>query len=107
MSNVRVGFSSCRRRGLAYLHRSTLQPYLEGTLSKLAQLLQRNVKRVQEQAVTAIASIADVATDDFRPYYAAFMPGLKAILAVQGKEYRMLRGKSMECISLIGDCLIG
>ena len=76
--------------------KETLKPYLSGLLSKLAQLLTRNVKRVQEQAVTAVASIADVAEADFTPYYASFMPGLKVILQVDGKEYRMLRGKSME-----------
>jgi hypothetical protein len=53
--------------------------------------------------VTAIASVADVAESDFVPYYGSFMPGLKKILQVaQGKEHRLLRGKSMECISLIG-----
>ena len=67
------------------------------------QLLQRNVRRVVEQAVTAIASVADVAESDFEPYYTSFMPGLKGILQVAGgKEMRMLRGKAMECISLIG-----
>ena len=31
------------------------------------------------------------------------MPGLKGLLqSAQGKDYRMLRGKAMECISLIG-----
>ena len=83
--------------------RSTLKQYLPELLNKLMILLQGNVRRVAEQAVTAIASVADVAEADFVPYYSSFMPGLKKILQVaQGKEYRMLRGKSMECISLIG-----
>jgi len=83
--------------------RATLAPYLPDLLGKLMALLQRNVRRVAEQAVTAIASVADVAEEDFHPYYASFMPGLKKILQVSGgKEYRMLRGKAMECISLIG-----
>ena len=83
--------------------RPTLKLYLEPLLGKLMLLLQRNVRRVAEQAVTAIASVADVAESDFVPYYGSFMPGLKSILQLsQGKEYRMLRGKSMECISLIG-----
>uniref|UniRef100_A0A7S3C1U5 TOG domain-containing protein n=1 Tax=Haptolina ericina TaxID=156174 RepID=A0A7S3C1U5_9EUKA len=83
--------------------RETLQPYLEGLLGKLLFLLGRDVRRVQEQAVTAVASVADVAETDFAPYYPQFMPGLKAILSnAQGKEMRMLRGKAMECISLIG-----
>ena len=55
--------------------------------------------------MTAIASIADVAEEHFVPFYDQFMPGLKEIFRGQqyaGKEYRMLRGKAMECISLIG-----
>lgn len=83
--------------------RPTLQIYLSDLLGKLMVLLQRNVRRVVEQAVTAIASVADVAESDFVPYYASFMPGLKGILQQgQAKEFRMLRGKAMECISLIG-----
>jgi len=83
--------------------RATLKTYLHDLLGKLMALLQRNVRRVAEQAVTAIASVADVAEDDFHPYYESFMPGLKKILQEAiGKEYRMLRGKAMECISLIG-----
>ena len=40
--------------------------------------------------------VADVAEDDFAPFYDAFMPGLKAMLqSAQGKDYRMLRGKAM------------
>ena len=83
--------------------RKILQPYLQGLLTKLHGLLLRDVRRVQEQAVTAVASVADVAEDYFAPFYDAFMPGLKGLLqSAQGKDYRMLRGKAMECISLIG-----
>jgi hypothetical protein len=38
-----------------------------------------------------------------RRYFASVMPMLKQILVLaSGKEDRMLRGKAMECISLIG-----
>jgi len=83
--------------------RTILKPYLQGLLTKLHGLLLRDVRRVQEQAVTAVASVADVAEDYFAPFYDAFMPGLKGLLqSAQGKDHRMLRGKAMECISLIG-----
>ena len=83
--------------------RAVLQPYLQPLLEKLYGLLGRNVRRVQEQAVTAVASVADVAEEDFVPFYDGFMPALKQLLRnAEGKEYRMLRGKAMECISLIG-----
>jgi len=86
-----------------HCERKTLRPYLQGLLGKLMQLLSTNQRRVQEQAVTAVASVADVAEQDFVPFYDAFIPGLKELLRNSGgKEYRMLRGKAMECISLIG-----
>jgi len=86
-----------------HCERPTLKPYLPELLSKLMALLQRDQRRVQEQAVTAVASVADVAESDFTPFYDEFMPRLKHFLqAANSKEYRMLRGKAMECISLIG-----
>jgi len=78
-------------------------PYLDLLMSKLFSLLQINKTIVQEQAITAIAAIADCAEDKFHKYYDSLMPFLKNILVnANGKEYRMLRGKTMECASLIG-----
>lgn len=83
--------------------KAILQPYLPGLLTKLMNLLQAPSRMVQEQAITAIASVADCAEDLFLPYYATCMPFLKQILAMAGgKDDRMLRGKAMECASLIG-----
>lgn len=67
------------------------------------QLVQKGTKLVLEQVVTSIASVADTAEEKFVPYYDKFMPSLKHIVenAVQ-KELRLLRGKTIECISLIG-----
>jgi len=77
-------------------------------LSKLcplhsSQLIQKGTKLVLEQVVTSIASVADTAEEKFVPYYDLFMPSLKHIVenGVQ-KELRLLRGKTIECISLIG-----
>lgn len=65
--------------------------------------MQKGTKLVLEQVVTSIASVADTAEEKFVPYYDRFMPSLKHIVenAVQ-KELRLLRGKTIECISLIG-----
>ena len=67
------------------------------------QLIQKGTKLVLEQVVTSIASVADTAEEKFVPYYDLFMPSLKHIVenAVQ-KELRLLRGKTIECVSLIG-----
>lgn len=69
----------------------------------ISQLIQKGTKLVLEQVVTSIASVADTAEEKFVPYYDLFMPSLKHIVenAVQ-KELRLLRGKTIECISLIG-----
>ena len=53
--------------------------------------------------VTTVATIADTLEEHFLQYYERFMPLLKYLMAnaVQ-KENRLLRGKTIECISLIG-----
>lgn len=81
----------------------TLSPYLDGIVSKLLVLLQNGKQMVQEGALTALASVADSSQEHFQKYYDAVMPYLKAILMnATDKSNRMLRAKSMECISLVG-----
>ncbi|KAJ8770124.1 hypothetical protein K2173_011219 [Erythroxylum novogranatense] len=80
-----------------------LTPYLDGVVSKLLVLLQNGKQMVQEGALTALASVADSSQEHFKKYYDAVMPFLKAILVnANDKSNRMLRAKSMECISLVG-----
>ncbi|XP_053719016.1 importin-5 [Synchiropus splendidus] len=91
--------------------KALLVPYLDSLVqhlhvimvAKLQELIQKGTKLVLEQVVTSIASVADTAEEKFVPYYDLFMPSLKHIVenAVQ-KELRLLRGKTIECISLIG-----
>ncbi|KAJ6944727.1 importin-5 isoform X1 [Populus alba x Populus x berolinensis] len=80
-----------------------LTPYLDGVVSKLLVLLQNGKQMVQEGALTALASVADSSQEHFQKYYDAVMPYLKTILVnANDKANRMLRAKSMECISLVG-----
>ncbi|TVU02137.1 hypothetical protein EJB05_52404, partial [Eragrostis curvula] len=80
-----------------------LTPYLNGIVGKLLVLLQNGKQMVQEGALTALASVADSSQEQFNKYYDAVMPYLKAILMnATDKSNRMLRAKSMECISLVG-----
>ncbi|CAN8065208.1 unnamed protein product [Agarophyton chilense] len=81
-----------------------IAPYLDQLLGKLQTLLNANHRITQEQAVTAIAAVADAAEEHFVPYYDWFMPRLKQVLSTTSghKELRRLRGKVMECISLVG-----
>ncbi|KAG6517212.1 hypothetical protein ZIOFF_020592 [Zingiber officinale] len=80
-----------------------LTPYLDGIVGKLLVLLQNGNQMVQEGALTALASVADSSQEQFQKYYDAVMPYLKVILMnATNKSNRMLRAKSMECISLVG-----
>ncbi|KAL2633872.1 hypothetical protein R1flu_005351 [Riccia fluitans] len=80
-----------------------LTPYLDGVITKLLVLLQNGKRMVQEGALTALASVADSAQALFQKYYDTVMPYLKTILInANDKANRMLRAKSMECISLVG-----
>lgn len=65
--------------------------------------MEKGTKMVLEQIVTTLASVADTAEEKFISHYDRFMPCLKYIVqnAVQ-QELRLLRGKTIECISLIG-----
>mmetsp|Transcript_5977 Transcript_5977/g.11754 ORF Transcript_5977/g.11754 Transcript_5977/m.11754 type:complete len:1102 (-) Transcript_5977:756-4061(-) len=78
--------------------------YLDQLLAKLLGLIQSQRRITQEQAVTAVAAVADAASEKFIPFYDSFIPLLKSLLAVAAgrREMRRLRGKVMECISLIG-----
>lgn len=91
--------------------KSILVTYLPAIVAKLdsvfkvrlQELLQKGTKLVLEQVVTTTATVADVVEEQFVEYYHLFMPSLKYIMAnAGGKDYRLLRGKTIECISLIG-----
>ena len=53
--------------------------------------------------MTTLASVADTAEEKFSSYYDRFVPCLKYIIQnATTNELRLLRGKTIECISLIG-----
>lgn len=65
--------------------------------------MERGTKLVLEQVVTTLASVADTAEEKFVVYYDRFMPCLKYIVQnANTQELKLLRGKTIECISLIG-----
>ncbi|ORX51472.1 ARM repeat-containing protein [Piromyces finnis] len=79
-----------------------LAGHLDNIFQHLLILLNNPKKYVQEQAITAIATVADSAEEEFIKYYDSIMPYLINILHnANNKEYRLLRGKTMECASLI------
>ena len=53
--------------------------------------------------MTALAAVAESVEKLFMPYYDQFMPSLKFIVQnAKSKDLRLLRGKAIECISLVG-----
>ncbi|PKC17490.1 ARM repeat-containing protein [Rhizophagus irregularis] len=82
--------------------KSILEPYLDTIFERLLVLLNSGRTYVQEQAITSIATVADSAEERFVKYYSSIMPLLINVLRnATLKEYRLLRGKAMECASLI------
>ncbi|RWS30151.1 importin-5-like protein [Leptotrombidium deliense] len=70
---------------------------------KMKELVEKGTKLVLEQTVVTLASLADSAQEYFERYYDKFVPCLKYIIQnAVSDELKMLRGKSIECISLIG-----
>jgi len=91
--------------------KNILLNYLDNVLVKLQDVLIKKVhelanhkrKLVLEQIVTTIAAVADTVEDRFEQYYDKFMPTLKYLFVnATTSELRLLRGKTIECISLIG-----
>lgn len=82
----------------------TLMGKLEAILSsKFKELVEKGTKLVLEQVVTTIASVADTAEYEFIAYYDRLMPCLKYIILNANKdELKLLRGKTIECVTLIG-----
>lgn len=65
--------------------------------------MEKGTKLVLEQVVTTIASVADTSGEQFVAYYDRLMPCLKYIIQnANTEELKMLRGKAIECVSLIG-----
>jgi len=82
-----------------------LRPNLEKLLHKLFTLLnQNNIKKyVQENALTAIAEIAENAEAEFKKFYGTFVTPLIGILRnATNADYLDLRLEALRCLSYIG-----
>eukprot|EP01134_Creolimax_fragrantissima_P002765 CFRG2765T1 len=91
-----VNFSEMAEKAL-------LEPYLDELFTKLYNLLSSDRRIVQEQAITTIATLADSSESMFVKYYDTFMPMLIRVLEnATDTKHRMLRGKTIECVTLIG-----
>ena len=97
--------------------KQVIMPYLEPLCEKLALVLQHHLQStgpfmVLEQLCTTVAAVADKVEADFAPQYARFIPNLRTLLQATENakapananepDLRLLRGKAIECVSLIG-----
>ncbi|KAJ3252863.1 Importin-5 [Boothiomyces macroporosus] len=79
-----------------------IAPYIEPIISKLLVLMNTGKIFAQEQAITTLATVADSASLEFTKYYSNIMQVLLQILRFPDqKELRSLKGKTLECSSLI------
>lgn len=83
---------------------SLMAGYASPLMEKLVSKLQTSTHRgVREEAITSIAVIAGVIEKDFSRYYDNIMPMLKKfVMTATGEKESRLRGKSFECMSLLG-----
>ncbi|CAE6965142.1 Ipo5 [Symbiodinium natans] len=86
------------------LDNSLMHGYARPLMEKLVMKLQGSQHRgVREEAITSIAVIAGVMEKDFVQYYDSIMPMLKNfVMTATSKKENRLRGKSFECMSLLG-----
>lgn len=70
---------------------------------KMEELASKGTKLVLEQTVVTLASLADSAQENFLNFYDIFVPSLKYIITnARADNLKQLRGKAIECVSLIG-----
>ncbi|CRK99390.1 CLUMA_CG012554, isoform A [Clunio marinus] len=99
-----VNFSEDCPKSILTRYLDSIMTKLEAILTKkINELVEQGTKLVLEQVVTTIASVADTTGKEFVVYYDRLMPCLKyMILNANTEELKMLRGKTIECVSLIG-----
>ncbi|OIS98279.1 hypothetical protein A4A49_20448 [Nicotiana attenuata] len=81
----------------------TLIPYLDDFVNKLLVLIQNGKQIVQQEALRALAYIAESVEEHFRTYYDTVMPHLKTFLSnTYLKSNLILRARAIKCISSVG-----
>ncbi|KAI7692873.1 Importin-5 [Sarcoptes scabiei] len=96
-------FEEAKQKVVVNYANSIIDKFEEILKLKIDELMKNGKKLVLEQIVVSIASFADLFQGMFIEYYDRLMPYLKFIIenAVH-KNLRLLRGKAIECASLMG-----
>jgi hypothetical protein len=80
----------------------SLGPYIQRMMIGLGNVIKNGSVVAQEQALVALAAVAECLQELFVPFYDAFMPLCKAIfLRANGKNYRALQGKAVDAITIM------
>ncbi|KAH3757091.1 ARM family protein [Pelomyxa schiedti] len=87
------------------IEKQTLVPHLSAVLHHLLIMLQPQMNNVKllESVIGSISAIVELVMNAFEPYYDTFAPILKNLMkSAKAKEYRTIRGRAIECLSLMG-----
>ncbi|KAG9393148.1 hypothetical protein J8273_3277 [Carpediemonas membranifera] len=80
-----------------------LKPFLPRILENLANMLGSARRLCRMQALSTVGDVAVCASDEFRAYYASFMPGLINVLTVStAPEDAAIRARAITTITNIG-----
>eukprot|EP00494_Astrolonche_serrata_P024862 UN25122 len=80
-----------------------LEPYLDKLLRELAQLINSGYRNVKEQAITAVAGLAENAKQSFQKYYKEFVPTLfRIVRELTDEEMGDFRGRALEALTFVG-----
>lgn len=86
-----------------------LKPHLEPLLRSLFHLLDTAALFVKEESMTAVAMVAAVAEEAFRPFFATFVPIVKMLLSEATRDSDgtmcLLGMKALEAFAMIGDAV--
>ena len=86
-----------------------LKPQLEPLLQSLFHLLDTAALFVKEEAMTAVAVVAAVAEESFRPFFATFVPIVKMLLSEATRDSDgtmcLLGMKALEAFAMMGEAV--
>jgi len=80
---------------------TSIEPYLEGLIEKVRQMLAVDDLKLQENALALLASIAEAASTSFKPYGAASLEFLLPAMSASATETLHLRARATEAVGII------
>jgi vesicle coat complex subunit len=79
-----------------------VEPFMEVIIGKFSSLIQNGISIVKENAVTALAALAEAAKENFSKYFKdciEFLTGY--LMQFNDKAYKQFRGQVIEAITII------